>query len=444
MQAYPASEEMSTRKRARHPRVAEKLIKAVHEVVDRSPRTSSQLESLRRAYTPEVPPVLGSTVQKRLDAEPTTCVANEAEIKSRFPNLYGQPVVHLEPAMAVGVAAERMPLRVGCVLSGGQAAGGHNCIVGLFDYLRDHHPGSTLYGFTGGPKGVMVNAYSILTDEVIDKYRNSGGFTMLSSGRDKIESEEQFQMAVETARANQLDGLIVIGGDDSNTNACVLAERYAAEGLTTRVVGLPKTIDGDLKNEHVEVSFGFDTAAKLYAEMVGNIMVDCTSSRKYYHFVRLMGREASHLTLEVALRTHPNLVFVGEEVKKLKLTLAQITTQAADMVAERAAAGMDYGVILIPEGLIDFIPEVGALIAELNDLLAKRDESAADRSQPAEQWVVGRLSTASHAVFTLLPDAIRSQLLLDRDPHGNVQVRFRPCCALKRPRTPPASAHAAA
>lgn len=353
-----AAGHVSERKRARNGHASERFADLVHHVIERGPRACSELEAVRRKYLPVVPPLLCGKVEKRLDAEPTTCVANADEIARRFPRLYGQPVVHLEPASVVGSAADRMPLRVGCVLSGGQAAGGHNCIVGLFDFLRDHHPGSTLYGFKGGPKGVMTGEHFVLDAETVDLYRNSGGFTMLSSGRDKIESEEQFHMAVQTAKTHQLDGLIVIGGDDSNTNACVLAERYAEEGLTTRVVGLPKTIDGDLKNEHVEVSFGFDTAAKLYAEMVGNIMVDCTSSRKYYHFVRLMGREASHLTLEVALRTHPNLVFVGEEVKKLGLTLGQITAQAADMVAERAKAGMDYGVVLIPEGLIDFIPEV--------------------------------------------------------------------------------------
>lgn len=381
------------------------------------PSQCSPLEEMRRLTETVVPPLLRGRVEKKLGNEvPTTSLANEDEIARRFPNLFGKPLVNL---VASAEQAAGGPLHIGCVLSGGQAAGGHNCIVGIFDYLQEHFPGSTLYGFTDGPKGVMTNSYIVLEKPTIDRYRNSGGFDMLCAGRDKIESEAQFQMAVRTARENKLDGLVVIGGDDSNTNACLLAERFAAEGLATRVIGLPKTIDGDLKNKHCEVSFGFDTASKLYAELVGNIMVDCQSSRKYYHFIRLMGREASHLTLEVALRTQPNLVFIGEEVRSLRLTLAQVTEQLADMACERAARGLEYGVVLIPEGLIDFIPEVGALIAELNDVLAKHEGAAA---ATAAETIEASLSPTSLATYQMLPESIRAQLLLDRDPHGNVQV----------------------
>lgn len=351
----------------------------------------------------------------------TTCVSDEEQIKARFPNLYGQPLIELEAA-ASAPPEQRPPLRVGCVLSGGQAAGGHNCICGLYDYVKKHFPGSSVYGFLGGPKGVMNNTYKLLDDDIIDAHRNSGGFTMLASGRDKIETPEQFEKATATAAANELDGLVVIGGDDSNTNACLLAEHYRAAGLKTKVIGLPKTIDGDLKNEDCETSFGFDTAAKLYAEFVGNVMVDCTSSSKYYHFIRLMGREASHLTLEVALLTQPNLAFIGEEVKAKKLTLAQVTSRIVDLIVDRSAAGLDYGVVLVPEGLVEFIPEVGNLIHELNELLAGGHDDANSCEGQAEGKVEAGLSDVSRDVFNLLPDAIRQQLLLDRDPHGNVQV----------------------
>jgi pyrophosphate--fructose-6-phosphate 1-phosphotransferase len=387
------------------------------------PQQCSALEAARASYTPSVPRVLHDHVAKA-EGTPTKCVDNEEAIRARFPNLYGRPIVDLVagsgPPNVPSEAAT--PLRVGCVLSGGQAAGGHNCICGLYDYVTKQFPGSEVYGFVGGPKGVMTNSFKQLNSSIIDAHRNSGGFTMLASGRDKIESPEQFASAAATARSNDLDGLIVIGGDDSNTNAALLAEHYLKEGLKCSVVGLPKTIDGDLKNEHCEASFGFDTASKLYAELVGNIMIDCTASRKYYHFVRLMGREASHLTLEVALLTQPNLVFIGEEVRAKRATLAQITNEIADLIVQRHEAGLSYGVVIIPEGLIEFIPEVGALMKELNELHANRDDGSNCYEPLTEDSIDEYLQPDSRAVFLLLPRQIRQQLLLDRDPHGNVQV----------------------
>ena len=326
------------------------------------------MEALRRAYKPNVPPLLLSGEYTARAGEPTTSLADCEAVAQRFPNLYGSRGVELVPG---GAAVAHGPLRIGCVLSGGQAAGGHNCICGLWDYLQARAAdGSALIGFTGGPMGVMTGAHAELDARTIDRFRNTGGFTMLSSGRDKIESEAQLAQAVGTARSLRLDGLVVIGGDDSNTNAAVLAEEFTRAGLGTRVVGLPKTIEGDLKTEACETSFGFDTAAKLYAELVGNIMSDCESSTKYYHFIRLMGREASHLTLEVALQTQPTVALIGEEVRSQGSSLAAIVRLLADAVAERAAAGLGYGVVLIPEGLVEFIGEVSALIGEINEVLA--------------------------------------------------------------------------
>ena len=401
-------------------REAKRFRSAISEVSAMAPHKHSELEAMREKYEPQVPQLLLGRVAA-VQGPPTTCVANQEQIEKRFKTLFGSPIVNLKP-VAKESAPKRPPLRVGCVLSGGQASGGHNCIVGLYDYVTTHFPGSSVYGFLGGPKGVMTNSYKLLDAQTIDSHRNSGGFTMLASGRDKIETPEQFEQATRTAKVNELDGLIVIGGDDSNTNACLLAEHYKAEGLKTRVVGLPKTIDGDLKNEHCETSFGFDTAAKLYAELVGNIMVDCSSTKKYYHFIRLMGREASHLTLEVALLTQPNLAFIGEEVKSKGYTLSQVTHQICDLICERSNKGLDFGVILVPEGLIEFIPEVGTLMHELNDLLAAHDTDSNSYEGVTEDSLEEQLSPASRAVFNLLPDAIRAQLLLDRDPHGNVQV----------------------
>ncbi|KAI3428271.1 hypothetical protein D9Q98_006650 [Chlorella vulgaris] len=323
-------------------------------------------------------------------------------------------MVSLRPASSHGV--EQRPLRLGVVLSGGQAPGGHNVIIGLHDYLQRRHPGSTLVGFLSGPRGVMRNDYKILEAQELDAYRNQGGFHLICSGRDKISKPEELTAAEKTAKAHDLDGIVVIGGDDSNTNAAVLAEHFLQQGLKTRVIGVPKTIDGDLKNADVSISFGFDTACKVYSEVIGNIMVDAMSAKKYYHFIRLMGRSASHITLECALQTHPQLALICEEVAAQRWGLKDVVRQIADMVAQRAELGKDFGVVLIPEGLVEFMHDVSALIAELNELMAAG-------VNPADQTaVVAHLTPESADLFCNLPQFMRCKLVLERDPHGNVQV----------------------
>ncbi|KAF8410775.1 hypothetical protein HHK36_003312 [Tetracentron sinense] len=337
---------------------------------------------------------------------------NVDEIAKLFPGVFGQPSAMLVPTDS---AVSDQKLKIGVVLSGGQAPGGHNVISGIFDYLQDRSKGSILYGFKGGPAGVMKCKYVELTSDFIYPYRNQGGFDMICSGRDKIETPEQFKQAEETALKLDLDGLVVIGGDDSNTNACLLAENFRSKNMKTRVIGCPKTIDGDLKCKEVPTSFGFDTACKIYAEMIGNVMTDARSTGKYYHFVRLMGRAASHITLECALQTHPNITIIGEEVAAKKQTLKNVTDYITDVICKRAELGYNYGVILIPEGLIDFIPEVQQLIAELNEILAH------DVVDEGGLWK-NKLRNQSQQLFDFLPQAIQEQLMLERDPHGNVQV----------------------
>ncbi|KAG4948818.1 hypothetical protein JHK84_042270 [Glycine max] len=354
-----------------------------------------------------------------LDGPPSSAAGNPDEIAKLFPHLFGQPSAALAPS---GAVQTQKKLKIGVVLSGGQAPGGHNVISGIFDYLQERAPGSTLYGFKGGPAGIMKCKYVELTSEYIYPYRNQGGFDMICSGRDKIETPEQFKQAEETAKKLDLDGLVVIGGDDSNTNACLLAENFRSKNLKTSVIGCPKTIDGDLKCKEVPTSFGFDTACKvnediysIYSEMIGNVMIDARSTGKYYHFVRLMGRAASHITLECALQTHPNITIIGEEVAAKKLTLKNVTDYIVDVVCKRAEINYNYGVILIPEGLIDFIPEVQHLIAELNEILAH------DTVDEGGLWKK-KLTDQSLKLFDFLPQAIQEQLMLERDPHGNVQV----------------------
>lgn len=381
-------------------------------VPERNPANYSILEQERLKFAVPIPDVLSKPFVIKT-GDTTSAVNNVDQIEALFPLGFGQAACEFTSEGATEMALHQ-PLNIGCVLSGGQASGGHNCICGLFDYVEQKAPGSKIFGFNGGPMGVMKNKYRILDAEFVDVYRNTGGFDMLTSGRDKIESPEDFEAAQNTAKINNLDGLIVIGGDDSNTNAAVLGENFRKAGLKCKVNGLPKTIDGDLKNEYVETSFGFDTAAKLFSECVGNIMTDCKSTEKYYHFVRLMGREASHLTLETALQTRPNMTFIGEEVREKKMSLSMITDIICDMVVKRSEKGMNHGVLVIPEGLIDFVPEVSALIAEINEVLAK------DGVKPEQ--VQDLLSADNKKIFVYLPVAIQEQLLLDRDPHGNVQV----------------------
>ncbi|XP_042521132.1 pyrophosphate--fructose 6-phosphate 1-phosphotransferase subunit beta [Macadamia integrifolia] len=373
----------------------------------------SEVQTSRLNHSLPLPSVLKNPFNI-VEGPPSSAAGNPDEIAKLFPKVFGQPSSILVPSDSANSQVNHS-LRIGVVLSGGQAPGGHNVISGIFDYLQDRAKGSTLYGFRGGPAGIMKCKYVELTADFIYPYRNQGGFDMICSGRDKIETPEQFKQAEETALKLDLDGLVVIGGDDSNTNACLLAENFRAKNIKTRVIGCPKTIDGDLKCKEVPTSFGFDTACKIYAEMIGNVMIDARSTGKYYHFVRLMGRAASHITLECALQTHPNITIIGEEVAAKKQTLKNVTDYITDVICKRAGLGHNYGVILIPEGLIDFIPEVQQLIAELNEILAHEvvDEGG--------QWRK-KLTDQSNQLFEFLPDEIQEQLMLERDPHGNVQV----------------------
>ena len=337
-----------------------------------------------------------------------------------FPQTYGLPELHFEknPNPAPG-----RPVNVGVILSGGQAPGGHNVISGLFDGIKRIHRDSRLFGFVMGPGGLVDHKYIELTASIIDEYRNTGGFDIIGSGRTKLETKDQFDRGLEILKELNITALVIIGGDDSNTNAAVLAEYYKQVGAGVQVLGCPKTIDGDLKNDLIETSFGFDTATKVYSEVIGNIQRDCNSAKKYWHFIKLMGRSASHIALECALQTQPNVCIISEEVEAKNLTLQDIVNQLADVVAARAAEGNNFGTVLVPEGLIEFIPAVGRLIDELNDLLAKEEKTfaALDREEQ-RQWVLEHLSADNAKTYESLPEGVARQLTLDRDPHGNVQV----------------------
>ena len=375
----------------------------------------------RCAYTPTLPNVLadgGLSCAMKLGS-PTGATADAEAIAALFPKMYGQPAVSFEATDAPSPTSSSTPLVVGVVLSGGQAPGGHNVIAGLYDYVVKRC-GGTLHGFLGGPRGIFDGNSVVLDDATIDAFRNTGGFDMIASGRDKIHSPEQFAACVAYCTQLGLQGVVVIGGDDSNTNACMLAEHFAACGSGIQCVGCPKTIDNDLKNEFVPVSFGFDTACKVYSEMIGNVALDALSTRKKWHWIRVMGRSASHIALECGLQTQPNICLVGEEVEALGLTLAQVTAQIVDVVVARCAAGKDFGVALVPEGLIEFIPEIGTLISEINEIIPALAAEGVASPQPAD--VTPRLTAPSAAVFTYLPASIAQQLLLDRDSHGNVMV----------------------
>jgi len=377
---------------------------------------ASAFELARLGYEPKLPDVLrGGDVVAEDGARPPEG-ADAAAIRERFPRTFDAPAVVLRP----GRPGERGPVRAGVVLSGGQAPGGHNVLAGLLDGLRAIHPGSSLIGFLGGPRGILEDRALDLDAAALSRYRNTGGFDRIGSGRDKIETPEQIEAAARTCAARGLDGLVVVGGDDSNTNAAVLAEHFAAGGIATRVVGVPKTIDGDLKDDDVEISFGFDTATRVYAELIGNIARDAASAGKYWHVVKMMGRSASHVTLECALSVRPNLALIGEEVAARGTTLEGIVHGIADAVARRAAAGRRHGVCLVPEGLIEFVPEMRALIDRLNAALAGPAGEADGSAREAA--VRAGLEPGLARLFDALPDGIRAQLLLDRDSHGNVQV----------------------
>ena len=380
--------------------------------------TKSALQIARAAYQPKLPKALkGAVIAK--EGEATQSVADQEAIKALFPNTYGMPLIQF----VEGQATEYPAINVGVILSGGQAPGGHNVISGLFDGIKKLNKDSKLYGFILGPGGLVDHKYMELTADIIDEYRNTGGFDIIGSGRTKLEKEEQFEKGYEIIKELGINALVIIGGDDSNTNACVLAEYYAAKKYGVQVIGCPKTIYGDLKNEMIETSFGFDTACKTYSEMIGNIQRDCNSSRKYWHFIKLMGRSASHIALECALQVQPNICIVSEEVEANNMSLDDVVTYIAQAVANRAVDGNNYGTVLIPEGLIEFIPAMKKLIAELNDFLAHNAaEFAMVKKSQQREYIISKLSKENADIYASLPEGVARQLTLDRDPHGNVQV----------------------
>lgn len=379
----------------------------------------SALQIARAAYKPKVPKTLESIVNIQ-EGNQTQSVSDRDAIKKLFPHTYGMPVITFVKG------TERMsypPINVGVILSGGQAPGGHNVIAGLFDGIKDLNPQSRLYGFILGPGGLINHKYMELTADIIDEYRNTGGFDIIGSGRDKLENEEQFNKGLVILEKLNIKALVIIGGDDSNTNACVLAEYYARIGAGVQVIGCPKTIDGDLKNEMIETSFGFDTACKVYSEVIGNIQRDCNSARKYWHFIKLMGRSASHIALECALQVQPNVCIISEEVEAKNQSLDDIINYIAGVVAKRAENGNNFGTVLIPEGLIEFIPAIKRLINELNDFLANHDsEFKMIKKSEQRSYIIRKLSKENSDLYASLPEAVARQLTLDRDPHGNVQV----------------------
>ena len=376
----------------------------------------SALQIARAAYQPKLPKALQGAVKIK-EGKATQSVGDQEEIKKLFPNTYGMPIVEFEPA----TEANTKKMNVGIILSGGQAPGGHNVITGLFDQIKKLNPENRLFGFILGPGGLVDHNYMELTPEIIDDYRNTGGFDMIGSGRTKLEKVDQFEKGLEIIRELNIKAIVIIGGDDSNTNACVLAEYYAAKNYGVQVIGCPKTIDGDLKNDQIETSFGFDTACKTYSELIGNIERDCNSARKYWHFIKVMGRSASHIALECALQTQPNICLVSEEIEQKGMSLDDIVTYIANAVCQRAADGNNFGTVIIPEGVIEFIPAIKKLIAQLNDVLALPEAKNLDRHESID-FVKAHLTEENLAVFNSLPTGVARQLALDRDPHGNVQV----------------------
>lgn len=378
----------------------------------------SQFEVYRRKFAPVLPKTLSGTHYSLVDGEKSVPCADEAEIAKIFPKTTYLPILEIAPSSSASVAAS--PLKIGVIFSGGQASGGHNVICGIYDKIQQIAPGSTVLGFLGGPIGLMQNKHIELTKEYLAPFRNMGGFHAIGSGRDKIATPEQFEAAANTAKTLGLDGLVIIGGDDSNTNACVLAEDFLQRGIKTTVVGVPKTIDRDLYSvKGIECSFGFDSATKVYSELIGNLCFDCLSAKKYWHFIRLMGRSASHITLECGLQTHANVCLIGEEVLAKKMTSHDLFTQIADAVERRAMAGKNFGICLIPEGLIEFIPENNALFDHLNNKLLCHWDGSVPLTAEA---VADKLPADLRKTFLSIPPGIRTQLLLDRDPHGNIAI----------------------
>ena len=383
----------------------------------------SPLQVERYQYQPKLPAILKENVSSIVVklGKATQSISDQKELANLFPSTYGAPIATIGNG-ANPKANEK--INVGVILSGGQAPGGHNVIAGLFDGIKAGNPKSKLFGFLGGPSGIVEDKTIEITAKLMDEYRNTGGFDMIGSGRTKLESQEQFDKAIETCKAHDISAVVIIGGDDSNTNAAIMGDYFKKRGCAIQVIGCPKTIDGDLKNEHIETSFGFDTACKTYSELIGNIQRDANSAKKYWHFIKLMGRSASHIALECALQTQPNFCIISEEVEAKKMKLKQVVKQLADCVAKRASNGDNFGVVLIPEGLIEFIPEMKKLIASLNDLISIKADEFNKLTSLAQQesWLKSHLAAPLYEAFSTLPQNIKMQLLLDRDPHGNVQV----------------------
>ena len=383
----------------------------------------SPLQKARYSYQPKLPLILRSEMDEieAVEGAETTSAADQDKIKALFPNTFGQKEISFQKGKS---KVEKKKQVVGVILSGGQAPGGHNVVCGLYDALKKADKNNELIGFLGGPSGLTDDKCIVFTDEYINEFRNTGGFDIIGSGRTKLETTEQFQKAAAVCKKHGITAITIIGGDDSNTNAAVLAEYFKAQNTGVQVIGCPKTIDGDLKNDDIEISFGFDTATKTYSELIGNIERDANSAKKYWHFIKLMGRSASHIALECALETQPNVCLISEEIEKKAMSLSQIASYVAKSVADRSNEGMHFGVVLIPEGLVEFVPEVKKLISEINDTLAAKAEEfeKAVTAKDKVAFMHKYLTAESDAVFSILPEDIQAQMMADRDPHGNVQV----------------------
>ena len=387
-------------------------------------KTLSPLQIERLKYQPKLPESLKKGINhlEKTEGQPTLAAGNVDEIRNLFKKLFGMPIVTFKSTNNNTVSEIK---NVGVILSGGQAPGGHNVIAGLYDALKQANSNNRLYGFLGGPSGIIDGKYVEFNDEFINAYRNTGGFDIIGSGRTKLETEEQFQKSLKVCQDLNISAIVIIGGDDSNTNAALLAEWMVEHDAGIQVIGCPKTIDGDLKNEHIEISFGFDTATKTYAELIGNIQRDANSAKKYWHFIKIMGRSASHVALEAALQTQPNITLISEEVAEKKMSLNSIIDYMTDIIVRRADMGKNFGIAIIPEGLIEFIPEMKSMIANLNDVLStlEKDSNYVSANQAKKFEIIeNSISSENRAVFASLPELIKSQLLMDRDPHGNVQV----------------------